>query len=300
MPQKLRLAMTFRKMNLTDTHCHLDFEKFDADRPEVLQRAWEAGLTRILVPGLDLSSSLSTVKLAESHPNLFAAIGVHPTEALNFEPSTLDELRQLFLESTGSPVETREQAPARHKIVAIGEIGLDYYWDSAPHDVQQEVLKEQLNLAAELGLPVVLHLREAGDAPDGECASDLLKILEEWVSRLQASQNPLAERPGVLHSFSGNLATAQRALQLNFHIGMTGPLTYKNAESKRQLVKALPLDRILIETDAPYLSPVPQRGRRNEPAFARHIADKIAEIHSKNTEEIAALTTANAARLFAW
>jgi len=270
---------------LTDTHCHLDFEKFDVDRPEVLKRAWEAGLTRILVPGLDLASSRSAVKLAESHPNLFAAIGVHPTEALNVERSTFNDIQSL----------------ARNpKVKAIGEIGLDYYWDAAPHDVQQMVLREQLNLAAELTLPVVLHLREAGDAPEGECASDLLTILEEWVNRLQRSQNPLAERPGVLHSFSGNLATAGTSLQLNFYIGITGPLTYKNAESKRQLVKVLPLDRILIETDAPYLSPVPQRGRRNEPAFVRHIADKIAEIHSKNTEEIAALTTANAARLFAW
>ncbi len=287
-------------MILTDTHCHLDFGKFDSDRPEALNRAWEAGLTRILIPGLDLASSLSAIKLAESHPNLFAAIGIHPTESLAFGDSTIDALRQLFLESTGLPVELWEQAPARQKIVAIGEIGLDYYWDAAPHDVQQEVIKEQLNLAGELELPVVLHLREAGDAPEGECASDLLKILEEWVNRLQRSQNPLAERPGVLHSFSGNLATARKAIQLNFYIGMTGPLTYKNAESKRQLVKALPLDKILIETDAPYLAPVPKRGRRNEPAFVRHIADKIAEIHSKSTEEIAAITTANAARLFAW
>lgn len=286
-------------MVLTDTHCHLDFEKFDVDRPEVLQRAWEAGLTRILIPGLDLASSRSAVKLAESHPNLFAAIGVHPTEALKWEPETKNDLLSLARPHP-HPSPAGRGARGEGKIVAIGEIGLDYYWDAAPHDVQQKTLKEQLNLAGELGLPVVLHLREAGDAPAGECAQDLLKILEEWAGRLQSSQNPLAERPGVLHSFSGNLATARRALELNFYIGITGPLTYKNAESKRQLVKALPLDKILLETDAPYLAPVPQRGRRNEPAFVRHIADKIAEIHSKNTEEIAALTTANAARLFAW
>lgn len=282
-------------MNLTDTHCHLHFGQFDSDRPEVLHRAWQAGLTRILIPGTGLACSRSAVELAESHPNLFAAIGVHPAEALNIERATFDSLHQLLMESTGLPVERREQ-----KIVAIGEIGLDYYWDAAPRTVQQEVLKEQLNLAAELGLPVVLHLREAGDARDGDCASDLLNILEKWVSSLQSSQNPLAKRPGVLHSFSGNLATAQKALQLNFYIGISGPLTYKNAESKRQLLKALPLDRILIETDAPYLAPVPQRGRRNEPAFVRYIADKIAQIHSMNTEEIAAITTNNAARLFAW
>lgn len=287
-------------MLLTDTHCHLDFEKFDADRPEVLQRAWEAGLTRILVPGLTLASSVSVVKLAESRPNLFAAIGIHPTEALTWNENSLDELRQLFMESASNLTGKQVIAPALQKIVAIGEIGLDYYWDAAPHDIQQRALKEQLNLAAELGLPVVLHLREAGDAPEGECASDLLNILEEWVNRLQSSQNRLAGRPGVLHSFSGNLATAEKALQLNFYIGITGPVTYKNAESKRQLVKALPLDKILIETDAPYLPPAPRRGQRNEPAFARYIADKIAEIHSRSTEEIAALTTASAARLFAW
>ncbi len=286
-------------MTLTDTHCHLDFGQFDSDRPEVLNRAWEAGLTRILIPGIDLASSRSAVKLAESHPNLFAAIGVHPTEISNVERSTLNELRKLAESDDGSRrMQSRETLHS--KIKAIGEIGLDYYWDSAPHDVQQKVLKEQLNLAGALGLPVVLHLREAGDAPEGECASDLLTILDEWVTKLSAGKHPLAKRPGVLHSFSGNLATARKAIQLNFYIGITGPLTYKNAESKRQLVKALPLDRILIETDAPYLAPVPRRGRRNEPAFVRHIADKIAEIHSMNTEEIAAITTANAARLFAW
>ncbi len=286
-------------MNLTDTHCHLDFGQFDSDRPEAINRAWEAGLTRILIPGLDLASSRSAVKLAESHPNLFAAIGVHPTETLTWGTNSPGELRQLA-ESDDSRRRLQSRETLRSKIKAIGEIGLDYYWDAAPRDVQQGALKEQLNLAGALGLPVVLHLREAGDAPDGDCASDLLNILEEWADRLQSSRNPLAERPGVLHSFSGNLATARKALQLNFYIGITGPLTYKNAESKRQLVKALPLDKILIETDAPYLAPVPQRGRRNEPAFVRHIADKIAEIHSINTEEIAAITTANAARLFAW
>jgi TatD DNase family protein len=146
----------------------------------------------------------------------------------------------------------------------------------------------------------VLHLREAGDAPDGDCASDLLNVLEEWVGRLRMGQNPLAERPGVLHSFSGSHVTAEKAIQLNFYIGVTGPVTYKNAETKRQVLGALPLDRILIETDAPFLAPVPQRGKRNEPAFVRHIADKIAEIQSQNSEEIAAITTANAARLFSW
>jgi len=272
-------------VNLTDTHCHLDLEKFDADRGEVLVRAWEAGLTRILIPGLDLPSSRRAVQLAESHPNLFAALGVHPNDSLTWAAETSRELKTL----AKSP-----------KVVAVGEIGLDYYWNEAPHAHQREILEQQLSLAAELQLPVVLHLREAGDSPEGEGASDLLASLEKWVESLRVAGNPLVECPGVLHSFSGSLASARRAIQLNFLIGITGPVTYKNAEAKRQLVAGLPLENLLIETDAPFLAPVPERGRRNEPAFVRHIADKIAEIHSRNPEEIAALTTANAQRLFAW
>lgn len=273
-------------MILADTHCHLDLDKFDADRGEVLERAWQAGLTRILIPGLELVSSQHAVELAESHPNLFAAIGVHPSDSLAFKPDVLDALRSLKNAST--------------KIVAIGEIGLDYYWDDAPHDWQQMVLKEQLSLAGELNLPVVLHLREARDAMEGDCARDMLAILESWLDGLRAARHPLAQAPGVLHSFSGSLNTAAKALELNFYLGITGPVTFKSAEARREVVKSLPLERLLIETDAPFLAPVPQRGRRNEPAFVRHITDKIAEIHHKTPEEIAAQTSANAARLFSW
>jgi len=260
-------------------------EQFDADRGEVLERAWAAGLTRILIPGLDLASSRRVVKLAESHPNLFAAVGVHPNDSLTWSGETSHQLRVL----AKSP-----------KVRAIGEIGLDYYWDDAPHDQQRQVLVEQLALAAELQLPVVLHLREADNAPEGDCARDLLEILEKWVQSLWVDNNPLVERPGVLHSFSGNQATAEKAVNLKFYIGITGPVTFKNAQTRRELVKTIPLERLLIETDAPFLAPVPQRGRRNEPAFVAHIADKIAEIHLQNPEEIAAFTTANAQRLFVW
>lgn len=276
-------------MNLVDTHCHLDLEKFDADRSGVLERAWQAGLTRILIPGLDVASSQRAVHLAASHPALFAAIGVHPSESLSFEAGTLDALRALRSENHTAP-----------KIVAIGEIGLDYYWDDAPHDWQQSVLKEQLGLASELNLPVVLHLREARDAPEGDCARDMLDILEEWLKWLQAAQHPLALAPGVLHSFSGSLNSATKLVALNFQIGITGPVTFKNTEVRREVVKSLPLECLLIETDAPFLAPVPQRGRRNEPAFVRHIVDKIAEIHNKTPEEVATQTSANAERLFSW
>jgi TatD DNase family protein len=164
-------------MNLTDTHCHLDLEKFDADRSQVLERAWAAGLTRILIPGLDLASSQRAVKLAESHPNLFAAIGIHPNDSLMWQGETSNGLRVLA------------ESP---KVKAIGEIGLDYYWNDAPHDQQRGVLTEQLNLAAGLQLPVVLHLREAGDAPYGDCARDLIEILGKWVKSLRVCYTRLA------------------------------------------------------------------------------------------------------------
>ncbi len=272
-------------ISLTDTHCHLDIEKFDADRREVIDRALAAGLTRILVPGITLKSSRAIVKLAESRPHLFAAVGVHPNDSTTWDPQTIPALRELATSL---------------KVVAIGEIGLDYYWEAAPRDHQHKVLKEQLDLAAELELPVSLHAREKGDAPDGDCARDLVEILEQWAGRLRVEKNPLAERPGVLHSFSGTRQTAEKALALNFYIGVTGPLTYKNAETRREVIAALPLDRLLVETDAPYLAPEPKRGKRNEPAFVMFIVEKLATLHSITPDQVAETTTSNAARLFAW
>jgi TatD DNase family protein len=275
-------------MKLTDTHCHLDLPQFDPDRTAVVQRAAGAGLTRILVPALDLSSSRRVLALAGSHPMLFAAVGVHPTEAGSWSDSTGDGLRALA------------QGDGGHKLVAIGEIGLDYYWDAAPHEIQMAALRQQLDLAAELSLPVVIHLREAGDAQGGPCADDLVRALGEWMDGLSARRSPLVGRPGVLHSFSGDLATVGKALELGFYLGVTGPVTYKNADAKREVIRQVPLDRLLIETDAPYLAPVPQRGRRNEPAFVRYIADKIAELHHITPEEAAGITSQNAERLFGW
>ena len=278
-------------MNLIDTHCHLDLDKFDSDRDAVIERATQAGVVRILIPGLSVNSSRSAVKLAGSHPMLYAAIGVHPSEALTWDASTLENLRRLLtLSDTSGP----------SKIIAIGEIGLDYYWNSAPHDVQKIILQEQLTLAAELGLPVILHMREAKDAPHETCAGDLLQILEEWGSGLRSGKSPLAERPGVLHSYSGTLETAQTAMSLGFYVGVTGPVTFENASRRQEIVAALPLDRILIETDTPFLAPHPYRGKRNEPAYVRLIADKIALLHSCNIAEVAAVTSENAQRLFAW
>ena len=277
--------MKLQIVQLTDTHCHLDLDRFDEDRTAVIERAEKAGLVRILIPALSVTSSLSIVKLAESHPVLFAAVGVHPTETSDFRPETLDNLRK---------------ASSHSKVKAIGEIGLDYYWESASHQVQRQALKEQLDLAVELELPVVIHLREKEDADHGPCAEDAMRILEEWVAGLGSDKEALRQNPGVLHSFSGSLETAQRGIGLNFYIGVTGPVTFKNAKRKQEMIAQLPLEKLLIESDAPYLAPHPHRGRRNEPAFVYEIADKIAQLQSRNLEEVAAITTGNAARLFSW
>lgn len=280
-------------MTLIDTHCHLDHNKFDADRADVLLRAQQVGVSRIVIPGTSWTSSLAAVKLAESHPMIYAAVGVHPTDVDTYQVDTLEHLGQLAIE-TLSPSGT----PEISKLVAIGEIGLDYFWDTAPHELQHRVLCEQLDLAAKHQLPVILHFREKGDAPDGPCASDLMKLLEAWANRLGREKSPLAERPGVLHSFSGSRETASRAIALNFYLGVTGPVTYR--KERQDLIASLPLERLLIETDAPFLAPTPHRGKRNEPAFVALIADKIAALHSCSPEQAAAVTTANAERLFGW
>jgi len=272
---------------LTDTHCHLDLNKFDGDRDAVIQRAMEAGVRRILIPALDSESSLSAIKLTESYPNLYAAVGFHPTDLEKFSEKAFDEVKEL----------------AKHpKVVAIGEIGIDYYWvkEEEKRAFQCEALKRQLAFAASVNKPVVIHMREENDAWFGQASIDLLEILSEWHKTLSTENHPLAEKPGVMHSYNGNLETAQKAMSLNFYIGVTGPVTYKNAEEKRNIIRQLPVARLLIETDAPFLTPVPHRGKRNEPAFVAYIADKIAEIHMTTREQVAEITAANAARLFGW
>jgi len=273
---------------LTDTHCHLDFNKFDEDRQAAIQRALDADVERILIPALELESSKAVIQLANSNPNIFAAVGFHPTDLDGWKNASIENLRNL--------------AKSADKIVAIGEIGLDYYWikELDKQAQQRDVLQQQLKLAQEINLPVIIHMREENDAWFGQASIDLLEIITTWQNELQAQKHPLAEKPGVLHSFNGTLETAQKAIQHNFYIGITGPVTYKNAEEKRQVIRQLPLERLLIETDAPFLTPVPHRGKRNEPAFVVHIADKIAEIHETTREQVAEITSANANNLFGW
>jgi len=284
---------------LTDTHCHLDFNKFDEDRDAVIQRALDAGITRILIPAMNFESSLAGIQLSELSQNIFAAVGFHPTDLDKWDISSIENLRGLILPHPNpSPAARGTQG----KIVAIGEIGLDYYWvkEADKQAIQRDILKQQLQLAQDVNKPVIIHMREENDAWFGQASIDLLEILSEWHKELHEQAHPLKDKPGVLHSYNGNLETAQKAIALNFYIGVTGPVTYKNADEKRNIIKQLPLTQLLIETDAPFLTPVPKRGKRNEPAFVAHIADKIAEIHNTTREQVAEITTANANRLFGW
>ena len=263
--------------SLTDTHCHLNLQSFQEDLEVVLERAAQAGVTRILVPGIDLPTSRLAVEIAERHPSVFAAVGIHPSEASSWDATTLTELEEL----------------AHHpRVVAIGEIGLDYYRDHAPRDLQRQVFHQQLELAFDAGLPVSVHNREAFD--------DLWFELSGWQECVRQSGSPLADLPGVLHSFDGNLPQAEQALRSGFFLGISGPVTYKNATQRQDLLHQIPVSAMLVETDAPYLSPHPFRGQRNEPAHTRLIVEKIASLHHMDINVVAQETAINAARLFAW
>ncbi len=264
-------------MRLVDTHCHLDFERFDEDRHEVITRALEAGLERMLIPGIDLPTSRAAVALAEEYSQIYAAVGVQPNSGLSWEDGTLKELVSL----TGHP-----------KVVAVGEIGLDYYWDTTPKQLQLQIFQQQLELAARVGLPVIVHNRDA--------TQDTLRVLLQWQHGLAAAGSTLAERPGVLHSYSGDTAEAQAALAGGFYLGITGPVTFKKADTLRQVVAEAPLERLLIETDSPFLTPEPYRGQRNEPAYVRFVAERIAQERRLSPQEAAWQLSENAARLLKW
>jgi TatD DNase family protein len=258
---------------LIDTHCHINFESYDEDRDAVIQRANDAGVTRIINPAIDLETSLAGIQLAEQYAGMYAAVGVHPNSTANWQAGIVTELR--------------EHAISHPKVIAIGEIGLDYYWDKSPKTAQAQAFEAQLALAAELELPVIIHNREASE--------DLLPILEVWAADLPPA---LQSRPGVLHSFSAAPEFAERALASGFYLGFTGPITFKKAEGLRQVAANVPLDRILVETDGPFLTPHPYRGKRNEPAYIPYMVDRLAALHNISVEAMSKATTDNAVRLF--
>lgn len=258
--------------SLIDTHCHLYFQVYADDLDEVMQRAADAGVRQAIAPAIDLDSCGEALALAQAYSSVFCALGIHPNSSDEANPACIEQIRSWS---------------QRDKVIAIGEIGLDYYWDKSPKHVQIAWFETQLELAAELGLPVIIHNREASD--------DLLDILESWAPTLSLD---MRNRPGVLHSFSGDQAQAERALALGFYLGFTGPLTFKNAPELRDIARSTPPDRLLIETDAPFLSPQPYRGKRNEPAYLPYINDKLAELQGIAPEEMARQVSANAEKLF--
>lgn len=249
---------------LIDSHCHLDAKQFDDDRPMVIRRAREAGVGCFLTIGCDVENSRRALGLAATHADIFATVGVHPHEAAKAADNFIDDLRELA---------------AHPRAKAIGECGLDYYYDFSPRERQQEVFAAQVDLAKELGLPLVIHVRDAWE--------DCLEILTD--------KNP---QHGVIHCFTGTLENAQASLDLGFHISIPGIVTFKKAGDIPEVVNLVPEDKLLIETDSPYLAPSPHRGKRNEPAFVNFVADKVAELTGRPREQVVQQTGENARRLF--
>lgn len=251
---------------LTDTHAHLNASAFDADRQEMIQRAWEQGVRRIINVGFNRETIPSSIALTEQYDFIYSTVGWHPTDAAEMTASDLDWLEELC---------------RKEKVVAIGEIGLDYYWDACPKDVQLRVFREQIRLARKLNMPIVIHNREAHH--------DVVQVLRE---------EKADEVGGVMHCYSGSWETAKLCLDMNFYISFGGPVTFKNAKQPKEVLAKVPLDRLLVETDAPYLAPHPFRGKRNESAHVKLVAEAAAEIKGLSLEELAAVTTENSNRLF--
>lgn len=256
-------------MTLVDSHCHLDDRQFAADREAVIERARNAGVSQMLTIGTgDGPPDLGVaVRVAEEYPFVYATVGVHPHNAAQASADTIKELRELV----------------RHpKVVALGEIGLDYHYDFSPRDVQKKMFVEQLALAREAERPIIIHTREAWE--------DTFELLEEhWTS---------SGLPCVMHCFTGGPEEAKRSLELGFHLGFGGIVTYPKATGVHEAAQLTPLDRLLVETDAPYLAPAPHRGKRNEPAYVVKTAQRVAELRGESFEEIARATTENFLRVF--
>ncbi len=256
-----------------DSHAHLQDVAFSSDLAAVLDRAYARQLGHILLPGASFADSQKALQLASQDDRLVCAVGCHPHEAKEFSNQSLDDWHRLIQDDKAG------------KIVAIGEIGLDYHYDYSPRQLQQDVFYAQLELAHWAGLPVIIHKREA--------TADCLAILKK-----AAAAGLLLARPGVFHCFSGSVETARLLLDMGFYIGLDGPVTFKNAKRPLAVASMCPLDRLLLETDSPYLTPVPLRGKRNEPANLPLIGAKIAELKEISLADLARQTTKNACRLF--
>ncbi|HHZ92796.1 TPA: TatD family deoxyribonuclease [Candidatus Poribacteria bacterium] len=250
---------------LVDSHAHIQLSQFDRDRHEVLQRAKSAGIEQILVVGFDLKTSQQAVELAMNTENLWATVGMHPHDAKDLTNTAMDTFQRL----------------ADHpKVIALGEMGLDYYRDLSPRSIQKTAFEQQLDLAEELDMPIIVHNREA--------YHDILPILRSRKGRIS----------GVLHCFSGDVDIMKQTLDIGFHIGIGGPVTYKKSDDLQTVAKQVPANRLLIETDCPWLAPQFRRGKRNEPSYVISVAERIAELRGTPAEEIGQITTQNFVTLF--
>lgn len=256
---------------LVDSHAHIDGPEFNADRDEVIQRARDAGVSTILNVGTGDPHTRAfdrAVELAEKHDGIYTAVGVHPHDARLYDDAAEEKIRKLAIDSS--------------RVIAWGEIGLDFHYDNSPRDVQMQVFRRQLRAARDLRLPVIVHTREAED--------ETIEILQaEWGE---------SQLPGIMHCFSGSSELAQNALALGFLISFSGILTFKKADALRDTSRQVPLDKLLIETDCPYLTPVPYRGKRNEPAYVKEVARRLAEIRGVTLDEMEQITERNFSALF--
>lgn len=248
-----------------DSHAHLDDKRFDADRDMIIKNLKENKVDYVFNIGADLESSETSVKLANQYDNIYAVVGVHPHSAKEVDENTIDRLKELSKEE---------------KVIAIGEIGLDYYYDNSPRDLQVKWFKEQIKLAKEVNLPIVIHTRDA--------SQETFDILKENAK----------DHPVIMHCYSGSVEMAEEYVKLGYYISIAGPLTFKNARIPKEVVENIPMDRLLIETDCPYLTPVPYRGKRNEPMFVKYVAEEMAKIKGISVEEVGRITSRNLQKAF--
>ena len=249
-----------------DTHAHLNAEQFNDDLQEVIDRALAEGISRIVVVGFDRLTIKRAMELAEQYEFIYASVGWHPVDAIDMKDEDL-----LWI----------EELAVHPKVVALGEMGLDYYWDKSPKDIQKEVFRKQIQLAKKVKLPIIIHNRDA--------TADIVEILREEGAK---------EVGGIMHCFSGSPEVAKECVEMNFYISLGGPVTFKNARKPKEVAEVIPLEKLLIETDCPYLAPHPYRGKRNEPSYVKLVAEQIAEIKEISVDEVARVTTENAKKLF--
>jgi len=251
---------------LFDTHVHLNARQYKEDRDQVIQRAFEAGVTHMVVVGFNDETIPLAIEIAEKYENIYAAVGWHPVDAIDFSDKDL-----LWI----------EELSAHPKVVALGEMGLDYHWDKSPKDVQDNVFRKQIQLAKKVNMPIIIHNRDATE--------DVIKILQE---------ENADEIGGIMHCYSDSVDFLNECLQMNFYISLGGPVTFKNATLPKEVAKEVPLNRLLIETDAPYLAPHPYRGKRNEPSYVKLVAETIAQLRGISYEKISKITRDNAFSIF--